>query len=87
MKTKGLNKKEKRLAEKLRNIAAEIPGDRELEMELVDGAWYAYMYDGNEAVPINGMYEAEPVITKKQAEKNGINVFSVFDHIGCYYCG
>ena len=83
----SLNAEEKKLASKLIRISEKIPDGKELEMDLLDSGWYAYMYNGNEAVPINDKYREKPVITEKQARKKSIDVYKVFNHIGCSYCG
>ena len=86
LRTKYLNTQEQKMAERLYGIMAEIPGDDDLEMQCINGAWYAFKYNGAEAAPVNDRYRDNAVITVTQAAEDGIDMIKVFDHVECYYC-
>lgn len=60
----------------------------ELELDLVDGEWFAmdYREDLEGAFYLNGIYH-QPIITKVQAKLLRIDVAKCCDEFGCSYVG
>lgn len=58
-----------------------------LEMEGLEDGWYAWMYTGKEAVPVNDYYEKTPLITYNQAKEYNVDVQRVFAKSDVYVCG
>ena len=61
----------------------------ELELDCVDGEWYAmdYRADWEGAFPIEVHGFDSPVITDEEAEKNGIDIIKCCDICGISYVG
>ena len=87
----------KNLIDDIRDASAGIESPLEIEMDYFEyeegdycdrmTGWYAWEYDeeSREAYPIDDL--PVPLITQKEIEKYHINIYEVFNRIGCYYCG
>lgn len=76
---------ENRLYEAIERAAGEARFP--LEMEGLDDGWYAYMYTGSEAIPVNDYYRKMPLITYRQCIEYNIDVDRVFAKADVYVCG
>lgn len=77
------NEREKKLIEQIENAEVFVSSSNELEIDLIDGAWYACEYDGSQSIP---MIE-NPLITEEEIERENVNIYDVFDYCYVAWCG
>lgn len=82
------NDNEKKLIDIINEAKRYVKG--ELELDCVDGEWYAmdYREELGGAFPIEAEpYNSYPLITSKEAERNGIDIIKCCDECNISYVG
>lgn len=80
-----LNNNEKKLIDIINEAKRYVKG--ELELDCVDGEWYAmdYREELGGAFPIEAKQYDEPIITDEEAEEKGIDIIKCCDECGIFY--
>lgn len=81
-----LNNNEKKFIEVINEAKRYVKG--ELELDCVDGKWFAMDYRENLecAFPIEAK-QYEPIITNEEAKEKSIDIIKCCDECGIYYVG
>lgn len=82
-----LNNNEKKFIEVINEAKRYVKG--ELELDCVDGKWFAMDYRENleGAFPIEAKQYNEPIITNEEAKEKSIDIIKCCNECGIFYVG
>lgn len=77
------NEREQKLIEQIENADVLVASSNELEIDLINGAWFPCEYNGNQSIP---MIE-KPLITEEEIEECNVDIYEVFNYCHVAWCG